>query len=181
MAYHARPCQFVTLSPLLLCIIHGYPPLGPVSLSSLSLLFVSPSAFLSFLFPSLYFLLLLLFLTPFLRVSVLQSVFLFVYFPWSISFLPTYPSHHVPLSSFFSLLSLSVSLRCDGDEWIRRIFIMRSHLSRLTPPSNSDSGGTRDDNGKKKAIANGSTSDNDSDSKGYGDGDGDRKYCYHWQ
>lgn len=26
MAYHARPCQFVTLSPFLLCIIHGYPP-----------------------------------------------------------------------------------------------------------------------------------------------------------
>jgi len=26
LAYHARPCQFVTLSPLLSCIIHGYPP-----------------------------------------------------------------------------------------------------------------------------------------------------------
>lgn len=107
MAYHARPCQFVTLSPLLLCIIHGYPPLGPVSLSSLSLLFVSPSAFLSFLFPSLYFLLLLLFLTPFLRVSVLPFQFV------SFSSIFPGPSHSCRLTRrtmFLSRPSLSFCL-----------------------------------------------------------------------
>lgn len=66
-----------------------------------------PRRFYRFCFPRCT--LLLPFLTPFLRVSVLpfQSVFLFIYFPWSISFLPAYPSRDVSLS-FSSSPSLSL-------------------------------------------------------------------------
>lgn len=79
---------------------------------------------------------------PFLRVSVLpfQSDVLFVYFPWSISFLPAY--HRAMLLSLFLSLNLSLVLfaktmlcrgerSSGGDERVRRIVIMRSHLSCL--------------------------------------------------
>lgn len=59
-----------------------------------------------------------------------QSVFLFAYFPWSISFLPTYPSRD---GSFLSpSLFAKTPTRC-GSQRIRRIVIIRSHLSCLAP------------------------------------------------
>lgn len=145
MAYHARPCQFVTLSSLLLCIIHGYPPR---SVSS-SLSFVvhplpasPPRRFYRFcscppsysppppppppsfvLHPSLFY--------------VSQ------YFPFNLTFFSSiFPgpsrSCRLTISRCYSLsLPPPLSLREDdvvprcGDERVRRIVIMRSHLSCL--------------------------------------------------
>lgn len=106
MAYHARPCQFVTLSPASLMHYTRLSASARVvvpSPHSASLL--STSAFLSLLLPSP---------SPFLRVSVLffQSAFLFVYFPWSISFPPRDVHFSSPPPPPLSMsLSLSHSFR----------------------------------------------------------------------
>lgn len=159
MAYHARPCQFVTLSPLLLCIIHGYPPRPCVVVPHRPFSPSLPRRFYRFCFPRC---------TSFLLPSS-PLFYVSQYFPFNLSSFSSIfrgPSRSCRLTrrAMFlprSLVYLSLRLfpREDAMAWRRVGKAHRHHAISFIaagPPRIQVSGGARDGDGEKKAIANGS-------------------------
>lgn len=160
MAYHARPCQFVTLSPLLLCIIHGYPPRPCVVVPrrpfspSLPRRFYRGSA--SLVVPS----------PPTLPhpFPMCLGTSLSICLPFRLFSVVHLVPAGLPVARCFSLvllvyLSLCLFPREDAMAWRRVRKAHRHHAISFIaagPPRIQVSGGARDGDAEKKAIANGS-------------------------
>lgn len=158
MAYHARPCQFVTLSPLLLCIIHGYPPRPCVVVPHRPFSPSLPRRFYRFCFPRCT-------SSPSLphpfptclgtSLSICLPFRLFSVVHLVPAGLPVARCFSLVLSSTFLSVYFPARMRWRGDEWVRRIVIMRSHLSRLAPLESKSAAGPEMATERRKRLQTG--------------------------